>query len=717
MEPLAAKYREWASFKGQWGLEAIGADVAYANLEALHGENAWPGSGVIIGFIDTGIETLHPMFAGKLVAEQLFLGATNETFTELDASGFSHGTAVASIAAGWPVTGRFAAQGVAWGADIAMFAIPLGTAPPIFHPISLEALAGQDPVMAELADDVLGWRDGVDILNMSFGFSGIIDNYSEEDLRDNFSATIDRLAQSDATEKTILVWAGGNVHGLPCEVSPSNPHCVDGTMDASSVSVNAGLAARFPELQGHTIAVVALQDGLSGVEIAEFSNRCGIAADFCIAAPGDDVFFAYFGDQGQGLAAGRGTSFAAPMVSGGLAIMKQLFRDQLANTELVARLLATADDSGRFADSAIYGRGMLDLGAATSPVGVLDVPMGSQAGGPGTLLQDTGMRLGAAFGDGFTRSLAGREIVALDTLGAPFWFDLGSFASAGAAPSVSARLHDFMAPASDASGSRTQDPGFPSGGLDSGHDESSNRWQFGFLKAPVDTDGGHLGLAGDSLAFTLTDNRILSGTAFTTAGEFARRPVSGASLALQPAGSPLGLHAGWMGERETLLGSTTEGAFGALASDAVYAGIRADVDFGAWRMSANAELGTADPAARGGLITEISPLTTTAFSLGASRPFAGDGMLRISISQPLRVEHGRASFSVPSGRTKAGDIVRTPVATDVAPSGRQIDIGARWHQPLDLGELRLGAVLTHEPGHSATEGLDLTLLSGWRWSF
>ena len=39
----------------------------------------------------------------------------------------------------------------------------------------------------------------------------------------------------------------------------------------------------------------------------------------------------------------NGTSFAAPMVTGALVVMKDFFRDELYNTDLVARLLATAD--------------------------------------------------------------------------------------------------------------------------------------------------------------------------------------------------------------------------------------------------------------------------------------------------------------------------------------------------------------------------------------
>ena len=715
--PRAAAYREDASFASQWGLEAIRAHWAYAHLETLEGEDAEPGSGVTIGFVDTGIDRQHPIFAGKTITEEFLLGASDETATGFEFGDFSHGTAVASIAAGRPVGISDAPQGVAWSADIAMFAIPLGTADSVYDPISLEALAGADTEWAELAGDVLGAGSGLDILNLSFGYEGVIDNYSEHDLRINFGRTIDTLAQTGAAEKTILVWAAGNAHGRFCVTSASNLQCVDGAMDAVSVELVAGLAARMPELRDHSIAVVALQDGMSGAEIADFSNRCGIAADYCIAAPGAGVAVAYFGEEGRGYAVGGGTSFAAPMVSGGLALMKQLFRDQLSNTDLVDRLLATADDGGRFADRTVYGRGLMDLEAATSPVGVLDVPTGSRAQGPGTPLRRTGIQPGAAFGDGFGRSLAGREIVALDAFGAPFWFDLGSFADVGAAPAMSARLHDFMALNFESKHASAYGIGVRSDVSPTRSRELSDRWRLGLLEAPVGAESGHLGIAGPSLAFNLTDRRTLSATAFTTGGEFEQTPVSGASFAVQPLGSPLGFHAGWVAERETLLGSSTDGAFGALASDAVFAGIRANVDFGGWRMSANAEIGTVDSAARGGLITEISPLTTSAFSILASRPLDGDGTLRVSVSQPLRVEHGQASFMVPAGRTKAGEVVRSSVSADIAPSGRQIDVAAHWHQPLNVGELRLGAVVTHQTGHRAAEDFDLTLLSGWRLTF
>ena len=139
---------------------------------------------------------------------------------------------------------------------------------------------------------VLGAGPGfpeVNILNLGIGYSGIINSYGEQELRDNFGQAIETMAQADANEKSILVWAAGNAHGDWCYSGTDN--CVDGWIDAVSVEVLPGLVARIEELQGHSIAVVALSpDG----EIADFSNRCGIAADFCIAAPGSYVRVAYY---------------------------------------------------------------------------------------------------------------------------------------------------------------------------------------------------------------------------------------------------------------------------------------------------------------------------------------------------------------------------------------------------------------------------------------
>lgn len=690
---LAGAYAVHRNFRNQPGLAAVGADRAYAHVELLKGENTSPGSGVTIGFMDSGIDTSHRMFAGKAVTEVFLGGTPNET-----GATFSHGTAVASVAAGirdhFVPTGP---QGVAWGADIAMFAIPTGSPVGDYKPISLADSGDADSSWASRFNRILAWRNGgrrADILNLSIGYEGIIDDYSEADLRASFGRTIAAMAQAGAVDKAVFVWAAGNAHGRSCASSVA--HCENGKINAVSVDVLAGLAARVAELRGHTVAVAALGPGGA---IADFSNRCGIAADYCIAAPGEDVRIAYFGPHPdtsgpiRSVWRSNGTSVAAPMVSGGLAIMKQLFRDQLSNTELVTRLFETADNSGAYANRAVYGRGKLDLAAATHPVGVPAVPVAVNANGGGSNLRATRLRLGAPFGNALARSVGDHEIMALDDLGAPFWYRLGDFVATAEGPAVDARVRRFLA----------------------GGARETPEWRgVSARETPAEAGGGHLSLAEGGMTATFTGRAGLSASVFGTNQE---RDAAGGTLGWRPEGAPLGLRLGWITEGGTILGGEGRGAFGSLAADTAFIRLEGDVRLGAWRLGADAEWGSARARARGGLIEEVSPISTSAFALHARAAVTDTDTVRFSLAQPLRVEDGRASLTLPAARTKLGRVLRTSLTSPLAPEARQIDLAATWERPLAAGRLRLGVVWSRHPGHSASAGSRLTFLAGWRRAF
>ena len=716
---VAEDFRTERNFPAQWGLAAINAHEAYAHLALAEGEDVEPGAGQTIGMIDTGIDDAHPLFYGKTVTEEFLEDASDEIGDE-----YSHGTAVASIIAGIRIPPvYYYPHGVAWGADLAIFAIPLGTAPPIYNPISLEGLARNDASDAALYQEVFAWENDhgrLDFLNLSFGYSGLIDMFTGDELRANYGETIGVLAQADTEEKTILVWAASNAHGRTC--IQDEPWCVDGEVDAASPGITAGLPVYFEEMRGHNLAVVAIgEDG----NIADFSNRCGSIAQWCLAAPGDDVVVAYFGPGREGpgvhgIGAGGGTSFAAPMVTGGLAVMKHVFRDQLPNTDLASRLLETADRTGDYADAAIYGRGLMDLGAATAPVGATGIARTGTVDGASAPLAATGLASGGAVGDGLARSFAGQEVAAFDSLGAPFWFDLGDFASVRDMPSTASQLRNFMAPTSGRHGlgarpilsfRREHGAWVPEDGEPAG-------LQLGLLDTPAGAEGGHLGLAEHAVTLSLGGPDGLSATGFSTEGTDGASPATGGLLSWRARDTPFAIRAGWLGEREALLGTTAEGAFGGLSADAVFAGIDGETDLGGWNLFGGAELGTVTANRNGGLIADISPLTTSAFALRATRPLGNDRGLSLSVSQPLRVESGEATLSVPAGRTKDGEVLRRPVSAGLAPTGRQIDVAARWHRRwTDAGELRLGAVWTREPGHRAAADPSLALLAGWRQAF
>jgi subtilase-type serine protease len=125
----------------------------------------------------------------------------------------------------------------------------------------------------------------------------------------------------------------------------------------------------FSDLEGTLITAVAVG---RDTRIASYSNRCGVAWRWCVAAPGGDAPVPgqswessgiYTTDvKGGYLAKGiGGTSYAAPMVAGAAAVMRQAFPYMTAR-QIIEVMLTSADRGGHFSDRDIYGRGMLDLG-------------------------------------------------------------------------------------------------------------------------------------------------------------------------------------------------------------------------------------------------------------------------------------------------------------------------------------------------------------------
>ena len=713
--------RSSPGFENRWAPGVIRLAEAWGHLRTVHGDEK-PGLGITVGLLDTGIDLEHPTFVEGAVAgdvtEQFLYGATDETGRERH----SHGTAVASIIAGREnPDNRYQFTGIVPYARLRAFAIPLDNPPPPNFAISakpLSELAKYDESEADLYRQVLSHN--LDVLNLSFGYIGPIENYQDEQtLRDTMGKSIEVLAQSGREDKTILVWAAGNSHGQLCR--PGTGSCVGngetdhlnrpaGRIDASSPDLFAGLMIRIEELQGHSVTAVATgEDG----EIAPFSNRCGIAADWCIAAPGHGVRVAYFGPHQGGVIRGftrrSGTSYSAPMVTGGLALMKQFFRDQLASEELVTRLFETADKSGRFADRSIYGQGMMDLDAALSPYGEPTVVPGDSILGTGIPLKESSLRLGTAFGDGPASAFSRQEIAAFDTLGAPFWYDLGRLVVAPGPPLLDTQLRDFMEP------------------LPHDRQEEAAEWggnaalagiRFDMRRTPARMGTGHAALPDDAVTITGRRFRGTVTTAFTTGGVDGNpRPVSGASVSWRPGNAPIGLRAGWLKERGSMLSGTGRGAFGSLAADSVFVGFDLSARTGGWRLGGGPEFGMVRPGLRAGIIADLAPLATSAFEFHATRPVGGAGMLRVSLAQPLRVEDGDAVLSVPSGRTRDGDVLRREFTADLAPTGRQIDLSVRWERPLGAGSLRLGTIATRHAGHDAAARPRLSLLAGWRATF
>ena len=723
-------YAQHPEYRAAWGLGATRAAAAYNRIAGRDGKGVAPGSGARVAVIDTGIDKDHWEF------DRLTITGTGRSYPN-----GNHGTAVSSVivadrnGSGTPSgLSDDDFHGIAWGVDrLEVKYVPLGSGTNQNYVGTSQA--DVDDRVDWLARQFSGLGATADFVNMSFGVRGLIENYRGLSFGSLYAPAISTLAQTGkSTGKTVLVIAASNDHGDQC--AAQEPNCVNGAINASSPALYAGLPVLESSLRSHVVAVVATN---SQGNIASFSNRCGVAAKWCIAAPGVNISVASSENGNRGYRTASGTSLAAPHVTGGLAVMKHWFRSQLANEALLTRLYETArvtpdtvppggscpahlDLDNDLSDcelSSELGRGLMDLDAATAPVGTTSIVLGGRVADGGPPAGSSRIVSGAPLGDALSRSLAGHEIAVFDTLGAPFWVDGARFVRNRAPAGGAARLSRWLARGGGADGAgrvSAEDELHRRSGL---ADQPEKELRIGF-GAPAGTHVADL-VSSPAAAELRLGNMSLATFGSIGAGSEAGLHVldgdaHGLALSWMPADERARLRAGWIGEGEAFFGSGAEGAFGGLSSNLFFVGASDSFETDGWRLGLAAELGWAMPEAAGGMVSEADTAAySSAFSVEAARPFAG-GTLRLSLEQPLRVEGGRMDLSFPTGRTPEGAVERQRIRIGLAPSGRQLDFGIDWTEPLGVGAVwRIGAVLSREPGHDAGRDPEAVFLAGLRF--
>ncbi len=712
------------------------------------------GDGETIVVVDSGLDSAHREFSG---AGKVEIGTSLTAGYTPSGDDLFHGTAVAGVAAAnRGALSGLNMHGVAFEARVYAVSLELGGGGGDYTPLDLGSrTASDDSANAADYSNVIGRNKGA-IVNFSFGYSGGVSRYDRAALRGAFPATAAALAQSGTrdADKQIVVWSAGNAF---------DKRLADGARPrADSPEVLAGLGVAFPELRGHVLAVVAVdQDG----GIASYSNRCGLAAAFCLAAPGSHII-APSGGTGDptDYNLSSGTSLAAPVVSGALALLRHYFRNPdgaraLGNTELVRRLLATADRTGRYADEATYGQGLLDLDAATRPVGPLRTSLSSDpASRP---LAGTGLDLaGGAFGSRLSEALAGTGMVGFDRLDAPFAVSL-----AGVARSPAREEGPPETTAAQRAGTRT---GFGVAALrevaphdarrpgelllsfaPAGRGEESGRaWWLSWGRH----EGRSLGLYRDGAAGRFTDRSAFAapwlalvrdgpglGTSlplpdggrvslalmrgspheegYRSAGGHAG---AGAIAEYRPGDGALSLQAGFVREADGFLGARPRGALGAASASTAFAGFNHREPLtGGWDLLASGWLGWTRPEVRGGDILDgVSRLRSSAFGLGLERRSwqrEGD-WFGVRLSQPMRVESGSAELRYAVGRTPYREILYERRRVDLASSVRPWQAEAAWRTPLAGGEMSASLGLERSADANIRHG-DIEFLGALRFDY
>ncbi len=372
---------------------------ANSGLQYTYAADAWAlgftGKGVRIGIADDQAQLSHPEFAGRVYWPSMQAPFPNPEYPDFP----EHGTHVMGVAAA--ARDGIGMVGVAPDASIA-------------HVVTVPKLGY--PGSSDFAQDLIAAR--VSVMNGSFGppakpwptdnpggRGSPNPNYQEVNFQFldagallGYYSNVLRLSEADV----VMVFAAGNQrspglqplaakvpsgHALVPLITPANSalgytgnpadaiyriYLRDAdddnpsTWDRNQLTFNDLKDANFSNLAGTLIAVTAssVDHNTGAITLANFSNQCGAAADWCITAPGVDIYStvpmnAYAQDGWSG------TSMAAPFVAGAATVLRQAFPYMTAR-QIIEVLLTTATEVNNQNPDSIrdFGHGLINIGRA-----------------------------------------------------------------------------------------------------------------------------------------------------------------------------------------------------------------------------------------------------------------------------------------------------------------------------------------------------------------
>ena len=531
----------------------------------------------------------------------------------------------------------------------------------------------------------------------------------------------------------VVVWAGGNDTG------------------EADTGVMSALPELFPSLgEAWIVANVVQYTGdsdLSNATSSEFTlrgNKCGSAKEYCLSVDGWDVYAATYVDGGVSkYNTGRvsyGSSWSAPMVSGGVALMSQAFPNHTPE-QLVDRILASANNvwftpegSTTFTTHgnsiahgyhSTWGQGLPDFYAALSPITTDANPamalytggsiQDGVSSGSSLSLASSSITPSASFGDSIYQGLSGEVGYAYDALSGGFKYDMTTRIdmSNNDAPTISLSSemvkldsllaannpswkNNFSQVLSQLSKTDKLETSLTVGagslpvqsffGSNFDPSVSLNDYETPYLESG---EGG-IGLGA---TYKLGDSRILVGmTNPINQGNdntIGLRKSLVASLEYgNPSDTAVTFMTGVAQDEDSLLGSTGSNAYSLSGSksDTMFTAFKAqtqlsrDLSLTGIATLANTNMTKPDNS----FINSASNVKSSSVSLIANkRNLFGDDSMSFFVSQPNRVSDGSMSFRLSNLADSDGNLTYRNKDINLEPTARQLDYGVSYRKDFD----------------------------------
>ena len=725
--------------------EAAGATHAYEQM-GLHKVQSFSSGGVsltgvgeIIHIADFNCDVNHDIYDNKTITN-LDDGGSGESTFDSATSSDNHCQGVAMFAAG-DVGAR---SGVAPDADLVLSSIP-----------NFEGSNEGD----DYASDLDAARAaGAIVSNQSWGYNSGGTSYNISELESYISSNSLTNAQGLAvlmhgsssgqalTDSNTYVTALNNF-----ESSGVIVWAAANDVGESDASAMAGLPELFPDLgEAWLVANVVQYTGdsdLSNATSSEFTlkgNKCGSTAEYCLSVDGWDVYAATYVDSGtsqyNASRTSYGSSWSAPMVSGGVALMAQAFPNHTPE-QLVDRILASANNvwftpegnttfsthgnSVKHGYHSTWGHGLPDFYAALSPITSDGNPASMSLYTSNSIQSSAAVTLGssyitpsASFGNAISQGLIGEVGYAYDALSGGFKYDMSTRVNMtdNKAPTISLSSElskldkqlefgnnsvwkqNFSQVLSTLSKTDTLETNVTLGsssipvqsffGSNSDSEVDLSDYQSPYLESG---EGG-IGLSAN---YQLGKSRLLLGATTPilisnlTGGVAGSRKSLIASLEYgDPSETAFTLMTGITQDEDSLLGSTGNDAYSMSGSksNTTFAAVKAQNkftnDFTLTGVATAAKTDMSRPAES--FINSANNVKSSSVSLIATQKnLTGDDSFSFSISQPNRVNGGAMSIRLSNLAESNGSISYRDNDINLEPTGRQIIYGLSYRKDLD----------------------------------
>ena len=724
-------------------IEAGGATHPYEQM-GLHkvqsfssGGTSLTGVGETIHIADFYCDTNHDIYDNKTITNLDDGGSGESTFGSATSSN-NHCQGVAMFAAG-DVGAR---SGVAPDADLVLSSIPdfEGDNEGDDYASDLDAARAAGAIVSNQS---WGYDDGTSYniselksyissngLTNAQGLAVLMHGSSSGQALTDSNTYVTALNNFESSG--VMVWAAANDVG------------------ESDASAMAGLPELFPDLgEAWIVAIVVQYTGdsdLSDATSSEFTlrgNKCGSTAEYCLSVDGWDVYAATYVDSGTSQyntdRISYGSSWSAPMVSGGVALMAQAFPNHTPE-QLVDRILASAnnvwftpDGSTTFTTHgnsinhgyhSTWGQGIPDFYAALSPITsdanpAMALYMGNSIQSSDSVpLATSTFFSSASFGNAIYQGLSGEVGYAYDALSGGFKYDMSTRVNmtSNKAPSIilsselskldnqlqSSANSDWKQNFSNVLYTLSKREGLETtltlgasslpvqSFFGSNLDSSAN---LSDLQTPyLESGEGGIGLSAN---YQLGNSRLLIGATNPilvnnlTGNVFGSRKTLVASLEVgNPEDGAFTFMTGITQDKDNLLGSTGSSAYS-------LSGARSNTTFAAFKaqnqVNNNLTLTGITTVAKSNLtspdksfINSASGVKSSSVSLIANQKnVIGDDNLSLFVSQPNRVSGGEMSIRLSNLSQSDGNLTYTNKDINLEPTGRQLVYGLSYRKDLD----------------------------------